>query len=123
MSTLVSKLNDNTTTKVLPNHAENKSEGRVIRTNEKENVCDILYENSAGRLERIANVEVELNTGKENWFPKVGDIVKTRETNDNQPIIIGKLIRDYIQDAKINHIYNKDVLPDNKNIVRKKISS
>jgi hypothetical protein len=123
MSTLVSKLNDNTTTKVLPNHVETKSEGRVIRTNEKENVCDILYENSAGRLERIANVEVELNTGKENWFPKVGDIVKTRETNDNQPIIIGKLIRDYIQDAKINHIYNKDVLPDNKNIVRKKISS
>lgn len=122
MSTLVSKLNDNITTKVLPNHVETKSEGRVIRVNEKENVCDILYENSAGRLERVTNVEVELNTGKENWFPKVGDIIKTRETNDNQPIIIGKLIRDYVQDAKSNHTYNKDVLHGNKCLVRNGIN-
>ena len=121
MSEFSNLLSNNTVTKDLANNVQTRSFGRVSRANEKENVCDIIYENSAGKVDRVANVEVEIRTKKDDWFPKVGELVKTTETNDNQPMIIGKLIRDYAQDIKPDRYLKKDTMATTNCAVRNNV--
>lgn len=81
------------------------SQGIVLKSVEKENVCDILYINSFQKLTHRTNVEVEMRTKNDNWFPKPGQLVRTQESNDNNPTIVGEWIRDYARDARENRKY------------------
>lgn len=106
----------------ITNNAKSESYGLVTKVNEKENVCEITYENSSGKLTRKENIEVRIRTDQDEWFPKTGDLVTTEETNDNQPIITGQLIRDYARDVKPKRIYAKDVQAGRKYQARGKIT-
>ena len=116
-----SNLVSRTAKKELANNAVSSSYGLVLKSTEKENVCDIIYINSAKKMLRRANVEVEMRNKNDNWFPKPGDLIKTSESNDNNPTIVGQLVRDYARDIKPNRILEKDVLPNNISIVRGQI--
>ena len=95
--------------------------GIVLKTNEKENVCDILYVKDSKKLIHKENTEVLLRDKNDNWFPKQGDLVTTRGSNNNDPIITGELIRDYARDAKISRNLVNDVMPGNVDVVRGQI--
>lgn len=110
-----------TAKKEIANNAVSSSYGIVLKSTEKENVCDILYVNSAKKMVYRANVEVEMRNKQDNWFPKAGELIKTAESNDNNPTIVGQLIRDYARDIKQDRILEKDVLPDNSGIIRNQI--
>ena len=122
----MSELQDKLTTSIYTRNAVNNtlvsSYGIVSKINEKENVCRITYQNSAGKAETLEDVEVKITKRNDNWFPKVGELVETQSVNGGKPIIIGSLIRDYIQDVRENREYKKDILPDNKGTVRGKIT-
>lgn len=105
----------------ITNNAVTLTTGVVLRSNEKENVCDVGYINSAGKWDRKNNVEYEVKNEKDDWFPKVRSKIVLKESNDNQPIIVGALL-DYVKDIKPKRTYKKDVLPDNKGTVRGKIT-
>lgn len=107
---------------VVTNNALASSYGLVTRIDEKENVCDITYVDSSEKLVRRQNVEVLIRTNKDNWFPKVGELITTQETNDNQPIITGQLIRDFIMDVKSNRTYDKDVQATNQSKIRNQMT-
>jgi len=95
--------------------------GIVLQTNEKENVCDILYVKESKRLIHKENTEVQIRDKNDNWFPKQGDLVKTQGSNNNDPIIVGELIRDYARDAKDLRNLKLDTLPDTSSIVRNSV--
>ncbi len=105
----------------ITNNAVSSSFGLVTKINEKENICDITYINSSGKLARKENVEIKIRTDKDDWFPETGELVTTEETNDNQPIITGQLIRDFAQDVKPKRTYKKDVQAGRKYQTRNKI--
>lgn len=95
--------------------------GIVLQANEKENVCDILYVKESKRLIHKENTEVLIRDKNDNWFPKQGDLVKTQGSNNNDPVIIGELIRDYARDAKDLRNLNLDVLPGVPGTIRNNI--
>lgn len=108
--------------KEIANKTVSSSFGIVLKSVEKENVCDILYINSSNKMTHRADIEVEMRNKKDNWFPKPGDLVKTQESNDNNPVIVGQLIRDYARDAKPERTLEKDVQPDKKATTRSRIN-
>ena len=114
MSTAKNLLSDRIVSPGITNNATTTSYGIVSKANEKENVCDITYVNSSGKVSRKENVEVQILNGRNDWFPKQGELVTTIETNDNQPLITGQLIRDYVRDLKDKREYKKDIMASNK---------
>jgi len=104
----------------ITNNAVTESIGIVLKSNEKENVCDIAYINSSGKWDRKTNIEYEVKGPKDDWFPKATEKIRLKESNDNQPIIIGPLM-DFVKDIKPNRIYKKDVQAGQKYKVRNKI--
>ncbi len=114
---LVSKVSQNN----IVNNALSSSYGIVLKSDEKENICDITYINRSGKMVHRSNVEVKMWTKKDDWFPKPGELVITQESNDNSPVIIGQLIRDYIRDVKPERTYEKDVQAGRKYQTRNKI--
>ena len=122
----MSELKDKLTTSVFTTNAANNSAvsaaGIVTKINEKENVCTVTYAGDSGKIETAENIEVELHTKRDDWFPKVGELVKLQDINSARPIITGALIRDFVQDAKAERKYEKDVLPEQKGTVRGKIN-
>lgn len=104
------------------NHLPAESYARIIRSNEKENACDILYADSYNRARRKKNVEVKIYGNNDSWFPKPGDLVHITGSDSMEPLITGPLIRDYIRDLKEKHTYKKDVLHNNKCLVRNGIN-
>ena len=122
----MSELQDKLTTSIYLRNATNNtltnSFGIVTKINEKENVCTITYKNSAGKLETAENVEVKITKRNDDWFPKIGELVEVQSVNDNRPIIIGTLVRDYVQDIRETREYKKDVMPNNSSTIRGKIT-
>lgn len=104
----------------IANNAVTESVGIVLRANEKENVCDIAYVNSAGKWERKSNIEYEIKNKKDDYFPKINEKIVLKESNDNQPIIKGALI-DFVRDARPERTYKKDVQAGRKYQTRNKI--
>ena len=114
-------LSDKIVSPQITNNAVTETVGVVMTANEKENVCDVAYINSAGKWERKSNIPYEVKHEKDDYFPKSQSKIRLKESNDNQPIIIGALI-DYIKDIKPKRVYKKDVMSNNHYLVRGKIS-
>ena len=117
MSELKNIFTDRVTSPAITNNAVTQTVGVVLKANEKENVCDVGYINSAGKYQRKRNVEYEVKNKKDDWFPEVRDKIVLKESNDNQPVIIGALL-DYTKDIRPNRRYKKDVMPKNYGAVR-----
>ena len=73
-------------------------------------------------METAENVEVKITRKNDDWFPKVGELVEVQSVNDNRPIIIGTLVRDYTQDVRETREYKKDVMPNSQGTIRGKIT-
>lgn len=90
---------------VVSNNAVTECIGIVTKANERENLCDVTYINSSGKLDKKQNIEYRVKNKKDEWFPHEQDKVILNESNDNQPIIVNELV-DYTKDWKRDRNHN-----------------
>lgn len=72
--------------------------GRVTLSNEKTNVCTVVYEDRNGIRRERNNVRVDIDSANQ-WFPSAGDTVLIR-FNDTTPYIAGRYYTDYNADIR-----------------------
>jgi hypothetical protein len=98
-------------------HATRNSIGLVTAVREEENVCDIIFFDDNHKLRNVKNVEVELHTSHDNWFPKVGSLIKTKDSSDNRPIISGEFVEDWSKATKNLRQNNNNIMAANSTSV------
>ena len=119
MSDVKTLINDRIVSPGITNNAVSQTYGIVLKASEEENTCTVMYENNNAKMDIRKNVNVF--SQDDNWFPVPGDRVILEESNDNNPIIVGK-IRNYTEEERSKRQYSQDVHPPKQHIVRNKIS-
>ena len=87
-----------------------RSYGRVIFSNEKENVCTVIYTNRDGIPVIKNGVPVSIGS-VDNWFPSVGDIVLLDLINE-KPLITGRSFNNYASQIRENNKLLFDIFSD-----------
>ena len=87
-----------------------KSVGIVLKSYERDNVCDIKYLDAQSRIRNREKIRVKI-TNNDDWFPKPGDIVEI-EIIEDTVIIIGSMITDYNTQVRPKNELKKDIYAD-----------
>lgn len=87
-----------------------KSYGVVIRSFEKDNVCDIKYLDAKNRIINKDRVFVKV-TNNDDWFPDPGDVVEI-ELNEQFVWIIGRVTYNYSKQIKPDNVAKTDIYAD-----------
>lgn len=77
----------------------------VTEAYEKDNVCDIIYPDKNGKIQRRERVEMKISDPDSSWFPKAGDKVEV-QFYDEDIYISGAFIIDYKQYMSNKNIDN-----------------
>lgn len=84
---------------------------KVIKTNEKNNSCDVLFADKNGNTSSKRGIRVKLGDAQvQSWFPELNDIVYL-DVYENTYFITGPYYKDYNLEAKSKYRATNNILP------------
>lgn len=84
--------------------------GRVTYSDERENVCNVIYTNRSGVATTRNSVPVRIDSA-DSWFPAYGETVLL-DISGNMPVIIGRDFLDYNAQVRPEHRLSHDIFSD-----------